>query len=29
VAVDPATGLIYVPLADVGGRPVLRILALE
>lgn len=29
VAVDPATHLVYVPLEDVGGRPVLRILALE
>lgn len=29
VAVDPATGLIYVPLTGVGGGPVLRILALE
>jgi DNA-binding beta-propeller fold protein YncE len=29
VAVDPATHLVYVPLEDVGGRPVLRILTLE
>lgn len=29
VAVDPATGLIYVPLQDVAGRPVLRILRLD
>jgi DNA-binding beta-propeller fold protein YncE len=29
IAVDPADGLIYVPLADIGGRPVLRILRLE
>ena len=29
VAVDPATHLVYVPLANVGGRPVLRILRLE
>ncbi len=27
VAVSPATHLLYVPLADVGGRPVLRVLA--
>ncbi|HET6577598.1 MAG TPA: hypothetical protein VFG66_04710 [Gemmatimonadales bacterium] len=26
VAVSPATHLLYVPLADVGGRPVLRIM---
>lgn len=26
VSVSPATHLLYVPLADVGGRPVLRIL---
>ena len=29
VAVDPGTGLIYAPLQDMGGRPVLRILELE
>jgi DNA-binding beta-propeller fold protein YncE len=29
VAVDPQTHLVYVPLEDVGGRPVLRILRLE
>jgi DNA-binding beta-propeller fold protein YncE len=29
VAVDPASHLIYVPLEDVGGKPVLRILGLE
>jgi DNA-binding beta-propeller fold protein YncE len=29
VAVDPATHLVYVPLENVGGRPVLRILRLE
>jgi DNA-binding beta-propeller fold protein YncE len=29
VAVDPTTHLLYVPLEDVGGRPVLRILTLE
>jgi DNA-binding beta-propeller fold protein YncE len=29
VAVDPASGLIYVPLEDVEGRPVLRILRLS
>jgi DNA-binding beta-propeller fold protein YncE len=29
VEVDPASHLIYVPLEDVGGRPVLRILSLE
>ncbi|MEO7475876.1 MAG: YncE family protein [Gemmatimonadales bacterium] len=29
VAVDPATHLIYLPLENVGGRPVLRILSLE
>jgi DNA-binding beta-propeller fold protein YncE len=29
VAVDPRTHLVYVPLEDVGGRPVLRILSLE
>jgi DNA-binding beta-propeller fold protein YncE len=27
VAVDPATHLVYLPLTDVGGRPVLRELA--
>jgi DNA-binding beta-propeller fold protein YncE len=27
VAVDPATHLVYFPLQDVGGRPVLRIMA--
>jgi DNA-binding beta-propeller fold protein YncE len=26
VAVDPATHRVYLPLADVGGRPVLRVL---
>ena len=29
VAVDPQTHLVYLPLADVGSRPVLRILAGE
>jgi DNA-binding beta-propeller fold protein YncE len=29
VAVDPATGWLYLPLENVAGRPVLRILALE
>jgi DNA-binding beta-propeller fold protein YncE len=29
VAVDPATHLVYVPLEDLGGRPILRILTLE
>jgi DNA-binding beta-propeller fold protein YncE len=29
VAVDPRTHLVYVPLEDVGGRPVLRILSLN
>jgi hypothetical protein len=29
VAVDPSTGLVYVPLENVGGRPTLRILKLE
>jgi YVTN family beta-propeller protein len=29
VAVDPNTHLVYLPLADVGGRPVLRVLAPE
>ena len=29
VAVDPSTGLIYVPLENVKGRPTLRILRLE
>jgi DNA-binding beta-propeller fold protein YncE len=29
VAVDPSTGLIYVPLESVEGRPILRILRLE
>lgn len=29
VAVDPTTDLVYVPLQDVDGRPVLRILTLE
>ena len=28
-AVDPATGLVYLPLENVGGRPLLRILRLE
>ncbi len=28
VAVDPTTHLVYVPLEDVGGRPVLRILTI-
>lgn len=27
IAVDPRTHRVYVPLADVGGRPVLRIMA--
>ena len=26
VAVDPATHRVYFPLADVGGRPVLRVM---
>jgi DNA-binding beta-propeller fold protein YncE len=29
VAVDPATHLLYVPLEDLSGRPVLRIMAVE
>jgi len=29
VAVDPATGFVYVPLENVSGRPTLRILRLE
>jgi len=29
VAVDPATHLVYAPLENAGGRPVLRILRLE
>jgi DNA-binding beta-propeller fold protein YncE len=29
VAVDPSTGLLYVPLEDIGGTPLLRILRLE
>jgi DNA-binding beta-propeller fold protein YncE len=29
VAVDPATHLVYAPLEDVAGKPVLRILRLE
>ena len=29
VAVDPVSHLVYVPLENAGGRPVLRILALE
>jgi DNA-binding beta-propeller fold protein YncE len=29
VAVDPASHLVYVPLENVGGAPVLRILSLE
>lgn len=29
VAVDPRTHLVYLPLADVDGKPVLRVLALE
>lgn len=29
VAVDPATHLLYVPLEDLAGRPVLRILSLQ
>jgi DNA-binding beta-propeller fold protein YncE len=29
VEVDPSSGLLYVPLEDVGGKPVLRILRLE
>ena len=29
VAVDPATHLVYAPLENAGGRPVLRILSLE
>jgi hypothetical protein len=27
VAVDPATHLVYFPLENVGGQPVLRIMA--
>src|SRR5205823_14340147 len=27
VAVDPATHLVYLPLMDVGGHPVLRVLS--
>jgi DNA-binding beta-propeller fold protein YncE len=27
VAVDPRTHLVYIPLQDIGGRPVLRIMA--
>lgn len=27
VAVDPSTHFVYLPLADVGGRPVLRVLS--
>jgi DNA-binding beta-propeller fold protein YncE len=29
VAVDPGSGLVYVPLQDIGGRPVLRVLRLD
>ena len=29
VAVDPSTGLVYLPLENVNGRPTLRILRLE
>jgi DNA-binding beta-propeller fold protein YncE len=29
IAVDPGTGLVYVPLENVGGRSILRILSLE
>lgn len=29
VAVDPATGLVYVPLESLGGRPMMRILRLD
>jgi hypothetical protein len=29
VAVDPASHLVYVPLENVGGKAVLRILRLE
>lgn len=29
VAVDPSTHLVYLPLENVGGRPVLRILTLD
>lgn len=29
VAVDPATHLVYVPLENIGGRPVLRILTID
>jgi DNA-binding beta-propeller fold protein YncE len=29
IAVDPSTGLLYLPLEDVGGKPVLRIVRLE
>jgi hypothetical protein len=29
VAVDPGSHLVYVPLEDIGGRAVLRILSLE
>jgi hypothetical protein len=27
VAVDPATHRVYLPLADVGGHPMLRVIA--
>jgi hypothetical protein len=27
--VDPRTHLVYLPLQDVGGRPVLRIMAAQ
>lgn len=29
VSVDPSTGLVYVPLENVGGQPILRVLRLE
>lgn len=29
VAVDPATGYVYLPLEDVGGQPVLRVMSPE
>jgi DNA-binding beta-propeller fold protein YncE len=29
IALDPTTGLIYTPLQDVGGRPLLRVLRLD
>ena len=29
VAVDPRTGLIYVPIRNLGGHPALKIMALS